>query len=564
MNPVLIVFVLFVLLIVFFCIGYSREKEADAKRMQQTSRQFSSKLNKDYTQRDFDVMHQSLLDYVRLRPLEEQEFFVDDITFHDLELDEVLKRLDFSQSFLGFFGLYRWLRILTFDQNILLKRENMISFFEKHMDLLLIFSVQCSKIRMFAKTSLFEFYKKDDDQVALPFLSMLLDAMMIVAFLLALIWQPFMWFALIGLIVFQMLRYPMLKKQYDSEIKRIGFVLSLIHTFKPFLRYKDTFGDIFSDDFSRMQDIILRNRRNDTKAIFFQFASSKSATGDFVQMILLYLNMVFHIDYMMTCFMQKNLSQSMDDVVDLMQIIGDFEAAISVAHIRASFDRVSVPNLTLAKNFSNCEMKDLYHPLIDEPVVNDISFNQAILLTGSNASGKSTFMKSVALNVLFAQSIHTVFASSYTGPYTRVYSSMALRDHLLQKESYFVVELKSMKRILDGVIDDNYPVLIVIDEILRGTNTKERIGASTALLQFLQQKHIFVIAATHDVELTKLLQNEYANYHFSEYVKDKCVYFPYQLQKGAATGRNALALMESFGFDEAIIQKANAYLQHMT
>ena len=95
-----------------------------------------------------------------------------------------------------------------------------------------------------------------------------------------------------------------------------------------------------------------------------------------------------------------------------------------------------------------------------------------------------------------------------------------------------------------------------MDELRRGTNTVERIAASTQILKSLQGSRIICFAATHDIELTRLLEEEYDNYHFSEEVRDGDVMFDYKLQCGRATTRNAIRLLELMGYDKAIIDKA--------
>ena len=179
-----------------------------------------------------------------------------------------------------------------------------------------------------------------------------------------------------------------------------------------------------------------------------------------------------------------------------------------------------------------------------------------MLLTGSNASGKSTFLKAAALNAILAQTIHTVCAESYKSSFFRVYSSMALRDSLEQGESYFIVEIKSLKRIFDGAKEEGYPVFCTIDEVLRGTNTAERIGASTELLKALSGMNVLCFAATHDLELTSLLKEEFDNYHFEEMVEGADISFPYLLKEGSAKGRNAIKLLRAMGFDPALVKQA--------
>jgi DNA mismatch repair ATPase MutS len=107
-----------------------------------------------------------------------------------------------------------------------------------------------------------------------------------------------------------------------------------------------------------------------------------------------------------------------------------------------------------------------------------------------------------------------------------------------------------------GKNDDN-PILCFVDEVLRGTNTVERIAASTQILDKLSDNSIICFAATHDIELTHLLENKYDNFHFEEEVKNQDVIFPYHLLKGRSQTRNAIKLLEVIGFSEDIIDKAN-------
>ena len=135
-------------------------------------------------------------------------------------------------------------------------------------------------------------------------------------------------------------------------------------------------------------------------------------------------------------------------------------------------------------------------------------------------------------------------------------TSMALRDNLMGGESYFVVEIRSLKRILDA-LTDTLPTLCVIDEILRGTNTVERIAASAALLRYVQGRNCLVMAATHDQELTHLLKN-YAQVHFREELTEQGMHFSYRLMQGPADTRNAIALLRQMGFPEQVLQEAEA------
>ena len=100
-------------------------------------------------------------------------------------------------------------------------------------------------------------------------------------------------------------------------------------------------------------------------------------------------------------------------------------------------------------------------------------------------------------------------------------------------------------------------MLCFVDEVLRGTNTVERIAASTQILKSLHKPGVCCFAATHDVELTGLLEAEYENYHFEEQIADGDISFPYLLMPGRATSRNAIRLLEMMGYSEEIIKKAD-------
>ena len=134
---------------------------------------------------------------------------------------------------------------------------------------------------------------------------------------------------------------------------------------------------------------------------------------------------------------------------------------------------------------------------------------------------------------------------------------MALRDDLANSDSYYIVEIKSLKRILDAVDKTGRPVLCFIDEVLRGTNTVERIAASSEILKNLNTGRALCFAATHDIELTHMLEHLYSNYHFKEDVKDNDVIFNYRLYEGRAVSRNAIKLLGVLGYDENVITKAD-------
>ena len=132
---------------------------------------------------------------------------------------------------------------------------------------------------------------------------------------------------------------------------------------------------------------------------------------------------------------------------------------------------------------------------------------------------------------------------------------MAVRDNLINGESYFIAEIKSIKRIMDYA-DGDIPCLCLIDEVLRGTNTIERIAASSQVLLQLAEQNCLGIAATHDIELTYILEDCYRNVHFQETIGKDGIVFDYRLRNGRATSRNAIKLLQLMGYSAAIVEEA--------
>lgn len=139
-------------------------------------------------------------------------------------------------------------------------------------------------------------------------------------------------------------------------------------------------------------------------------------------------------------------------------------------------------------------------------------------------------------------------------PAIQVMTSMALRDDVLQGESYYMREIKYLKRMLDE-LKTGEPMLFVIDEILKGTNTRERLVASNAILSYMVQKQGFLLIATHDLELVYALKNRYDTYYFDSQVHEK-ISFSIQIRRGIVGKTNAIDLMELLDFPEEITDQA--------
>jgi len=239
----------------------------------------------------------------------------------------------------------------------------------------------------------------------------------------------------------------------------------------------------------------------------------------------------------------------------LYESIGELDVAVSSASFCASIPWYCSPHF---EEKNSIRIEGGYHPLISDPVSNTVVLENDCIVTGSNASGKSTFIKMIAVNHILAQSLFICCAKTYSLGRAYVISSMAVRDDIESGESYFMAEIRSLRRIMDECKTQR--CVCFIDEILRGTNTPERIAASTAVLRVLHETESRCLVASHDIELTRILDEVYENYHFSEHFQGNEVVFDYLLKEGPSKTRNAIRLLEYMGFDEQVVAEARTML----
>lgn len=197
----------------------------------------------------------------------------------------------------------------------------------------------------------------------------------------------------------------------------------------------------------------------------------------------------------------------------------------------------------------------LGHPLISRShrIINDLDLRgegHMLLVTGSNMSGKSTFLRTVGINLCLAQAGGPVCATSFSWSWLRLYCCIRVIDALDEGLSYFYAEVKRLKLILDAVhAITSQPVLFLIDEIYRGTNNRERLAGSEAFVRVLQHSRGLGMISTHDLELTRLADGNghIRNAHFQESVEDGTLHFDYQLRPGPCPTTNALRIMAQEG-----------------
>ena len=483
---------------------------------------------------------------------------IDDITWNDLDMDKVLQKMDYTKSGIGEQALYHMLRSPLMNKEELMKREQRIAMMTDEK-LRLSLQLQFIRIGHSGKYSIWD-YLELLEGLGKPSnaLSITADLWIMLAIVLTVFYPMAGITALIGGALFNFVRYFKKKGDIEPYLISFSYLMRILTSAKNVERILKE-QSVLIDDAEELYENRQVFQRFLNHSYWIMSPGRMQGSSDPLELLADYLRMIFHLDLMkfnhmlgIVCSKEKQLGR-------IMEIMGELDASVSVACYREFLtqngDVWSYPEFGAKKQII---LEEGYHPLIDKPVVNSIETEQNILLTGSNASGKSTFLKMVAINVLFAQTIHMTLARRYLACFFRVYSSMALRDDIVSGESYYLTEIKALKRILDQIDTHTVPVLCLVDEVLRGTNTVERIAASTEILTHLSGRNMLCFAATHDIELTRLLNQDYINYHFREEIEQNEIVFSYKLYKGEAKSRNAIRLLEMIGFAPEIIQKAQS------
>ena len=417
-----------------------------------------------------------ILDETLSGTAEENPYSIDEITWTDLEMDEVFLRINQTGSYIGEQVLYQTLH------------NGSETFFRENRD----WMKTLSENRDLLQDLVLRFYPIGKS-------------------------TPF-YVALVLSVIINFIVYLMMKMKYDVLLSSMSGIGQVLELYDWAIKNKE----ILQLEGSDVRDTSHLLRKLRKKIGILIYTKRAGLTGDIFGLLFDYILGITLMDVARIDGILKMIDENWGAVTDAFTYVGRLDAAISILSFRSSLPDWSLPELNAQGEIVS---NGLYHPLIREPVVNDFTLYDRAILTGANASGKSTFMKSLAVNAILAQTIDTACCTSLSMPQLKVMTSMAIRDDVVSGESYYVREVRYLKRMLDE-IGQGTMTLYVIDEILKGTNQKERLAASEAVLKYLTHFPGFCMIATHDIELVNKLQEMYAPYYFESHITENNVTFP--------------------------------------
>jgi hypothetical protein len=479
---------------------------------------------------------------------------LDDRTWADLLMDDVFAHLDRTESSVGQQMLYSRLRCARPAESIAAFEALVTRFGD---DTSIRERAQLSLARLRHSSGYYLHRLVRPDTLMRPWWYGLLPiwtAAIVSTLVLGFVWHGLFLIAIAGFIVNVVIRIV--------TSQRVGGEAVWFRTVGPLIASGRALADLCDEPATAnvtggMKADLAALRRLGAVARWVSRGSDTGAPADIVGALVEYINIQLLMDVNALYFASRELRTRGAHLVQLIEAVGDIDAAVAVASFRESAARWVRPRFRDANQ--PAELTDLQHPLVDDAVPNSIALAppRGVVITGSNMSGKSTFLRTVGVNAVLAQTINTCLARSYEAPRYRVRTCIGRSDDLIAGKSYYLVEVESVLALVDAS-KSLEPTLFIFDELFRGTNAVERIAAGEAVLRTLLQEHHphVVLAATHDGELVELLHDTYVVFHLGDAIGPDGLSFDYHLTPGPATSRNAIALLKLNGAPESLVSAA--------
>jgi DNA mismatch repair ATPase MutS len=490
----------------------------------------------------------SIKEYWVNRNKSEKELSISDRTFRDLDLDEIFIFLDRTTSKVGQQCLYASLRTIPLDHNRIERQEKLISQFKNDIELkkscLLVLS-KLNKPDAYNICHLFqqEYLRKPKWFWLLPTLSALSFCSLIGAF--------FFPSLLIGLIFILAINYCFHYWNKNNLLIYTGSIVQLLRL----VQVSKKLNQLSDYDSSGIEEAIKKLDKLGNKLAMFKVESKlESEFGQVAAFFIEIIKALFLFEPLLLFRSLKALESQKEHIENVFNYVGELDVAIAIDNLRKGLNNHC--EFTPSQNNAGIDAINLYHPLLKIPVSNSIETKtKSVLLTGSNMSGKTTFIRTIGINAILGQCINVCFADRFSMKRTHVHSAIHMADNLISERSYYFEEVLTIKGVLAESTKE-HSSLLLLDELFKGTNTLERIAAGKAVLSHMHKTGSLVFIATHDLELADYLNEDYVLYHFSESVLNGEVEFDYRLKKGKLKNTNAIKILEANGYPEEVILDA--------
>ncbi|MCF2446998.1 DNA mismatch repair protein MutS [Dyadobacter sp. CY345] len=485
---------------------------------------------------------------------DKKNFFqiISDRTFQDLDLDEVFMFLDRTVSKVGQQFLYHVLRTIPGNMERVEKFESIIQILKENpeiRDQIMLEIASLNKKDAYYISSLFleKHIQKPGWFWIIPILSFTSLSLVLISFVFPK--------ALIFLVLLLAVNFGIHYWNKINIYKYSGSIPQL-------LRLNQAAGNITKLDVIKDVSPDLTDSIKAIDSLGIQMSLFKievklqSEVGLAVEYLVEMIKALFLIEPLVLYNVLKELDSKRTQIQQVYEFIGEIDVAMSISFLRDEVPYFCFP--TLATDRKRLKAVEVYHPLIYQSIPNSIDLDkQSALLTGSNMSGKTTFIRTIGINAITAQTINTCFSREFTTSVLKIHSAIRISDDLLSEKSYYFEEVLAIKDLLEES-GAGMPNLFLLDEMFKGTNTVERIASGKAVLSYLNKGDNIVFVATHDLELAELLKDRFSLYHFTEIVKEGKIVFDYKIKPGNLSNTNAIRILEINGYPKEVTEEATS------
>ena len=478
-----------------------------------------------------------------LQPTDSQ---VDDQTWYDLALHKVFDQLNYTQSSIGAEALYQKMRLLTFQPDDSLRELE--EFFERQPDLRLRVQVIMNQLGKKNHNMARSIVANPGNQDSRIYLSLYIFLACLPV--LSLFFLPFFKIqamsVLIASVTFNIIFSSIRNWSNKMRLDQVSYLVRLFASAEKLSR-------LALPKQEALKQAVQPFKKTKVISSILQSPTGSSE----MEIILIYLNFLFLIPQIAQVYIYNQVKSYQKEAQETINLLGEMEVAISLLRHKRDFELICQPHFSKEGGIRG---KSLYHPLIANPVVNDVSFEKNMVISGDNASGKSTYLKMVAINCILAQGLGFAYGESFELPYGHVMTSMDVSDDIEVGDSYFITESKTILRMIENLKKPGFHYFF-IDELFKGTNTIERIGAGLGIVRWLSGRNCLYMISSHDIELVVASGAVNDNYHFdSRYVDGKIV-FDYHIKQGSAVTKNAVNTLKSLHFPSEITLTAQELIE---
>ncbi len=478
-----------------------------------------------------------------LQPTDSQ---VDGQTWHDLDLYRVFDQLNYTQSSIGAEALYQKMRLIKFQPEASL--QELEDFFDHHPDLRLEVQVvmnQLGKKNHNMARSIVANPGKQDSKI---YLSLYIFLACLPVF--SLFFLPFFkiqaMMVLVASATFNIIFSSIRNWSNKMRLDRVSYLVRIFAS-------TEKLSHLAIPKQEALKQAVQPFKK--TKVIS-GILQSPTGSSD-MEIILIYLNFLFLIPQIAQVYIYQQVRIHQKEAQEAINLLGELEVAISLLRHKRDVDLVCHPSF---KKEGGIKGKGIYHPLLTDPVANDVRFEKNMVISGDNASGKSTYLKMVAINCILAQGLGFAYGESLELSYGHVMTSMDVSDDIEVGDSYFITESKTILRMIESLEKSGFHYFF-IDELFKGTNTIERIGSGLGIVRWLSRHDCLYMISSHDIELVAASGAVNDNYHFDSRYVDGEIVFDYQIKQGAAVTKNAVNTLKSLHFPSEITQTSQELIR---